>query len=126
MKIWIMLDESYQLCSHGVPRPSSESLVRSTSEKRGARIRPIMKFTLFSFSSVLIPAVLAILVVQAQCGWTATVISGNISGTWTTNQSPYIVTADATVPTNQVLSIQPGVTVIIGPAVRLWVYGGIL
>src|SRR5713226_2586754 len=56
----------------------------------------------------------------------ATVISGNVSGTWTTNQSPYILSADCTVVSNQTLTIQPGVTVIIGPDVRLTVAGSIL
>src|SRR5713226_9075511 len=56
----------------------------------------------------------------------ATVISGNVSGTWTTNQSPYILSADCTVVSNQSLTIQPGVEVIIGPDVSMHIYGGIL
>jgi hypothetical protein len=44
---------------------------------------------------------------------------------WTTNGSPYILSADCTVVSNQTLTIQPGVTVIIGPGASLFVYGGI-
>src|SRR5216110_2424589 len=55
----------------------------------------------------------------------ATVLSGNVSGTWTTNGSPYILSADSTVVSNQTLTIQPGVEVLVGPTVTLFVYGGI-
>lgn len=40
-----------------------------------------------------------------------TMVSGNISGTWTPSGNPYIVTDNATVPPGQTLTIQPGVTV---------------
>ena len=53
-------------------------------------------------------------------------VSGNVSGIWTTNQSPYILSADCTVVSNQTLIIQPGVEVIIGPNIFLNVFGGIL
>jgi len=56
--------------------------------------------------------------------WAATVVSGNVSGTWTTNGSPYILSADCTVVSNQTLTIQPGVEVIIGPDVNVFVFGG--
>ena len=36
----------------------------------------------------------------------ATVVSGNVSGTWTTNQSPYILSADCTIETGQTLTIR--------------------
>lgn len=42
----------------------------------------------------------------------ATVLSGNVSGTWTTNGGPYILSADCTVASNQMLTIEPGVEVI--------------
>src|SRR5262245_19789820 len=57
--------------------------------------------------------------------WSVTVVSGNVSGMWTTNGSPYILTADCTVASNQTLTIQPGVEVIVGPGVTLNVEGGI-
>jgi hypothetical protein len=62
---------------------------------------------------------------SVQWAGAATVLSGNISGTWTTNGSPYILSADCTVVSNQTLTIQPGVEVIIGPGVAVFVYGGI-
>jgi len=55
----------------------------------------------------------------------ATVLSGNVSGTWTTNGSPYILSADCTVASNQTLTILPGVEVIIGPDVSVEVLGGL-
>lgn len=56
----------------------------------------------------------------------ATVVSGEISGTWTAAQSPYILSGNCTVGTNQVLTIEPGVKVIIGPSLQVFVYGGIV
>ncbi|WP_373514673.1 hypothetical protein [Persicitalea sp.] len=38
-------------------------------------------------------------------------VSGNVSGTWTKANSPYIITSDVTVPAGQTLTIQPGVVV---------------
>lgn len=55
----------------------------------------------------------------------ATAVSGDVSGTWTTNGSPYVLIAECTVPTNQVLTIDPGVTVIVGPDVNVLVYGSL-
>ena len=56
----------------------------------------------------------------------ATLVSGNVSGNWTTNLSPYILSADCIVASDQTLTIQPGVVVIGGPNVRLQVEGDIL
>jgi hypothetical protein len=72
-------------------------------------------------------AVVALMwLLATQFAGAATVLSGNVSGTWTTNGSPYILSADCTVASNQTLTIQPGVEVIIGPAVRLQIEGGIM
>ena len=38
-------------------------------------------------------------------------VSGSVSGDWTLPNSPYIVTADATVPDGESLTIQPGVEI---------------
>lgn len=59
------------------------------------------------------------------CAEAATVLSGNVSGTWTSNGSPYILSADCTVAYNQTLTIQPGTRVTILPGVSLRVSGGI-
>jgi hypothetical protein len=41
-----------------------------------------------------------------------TPVSGNVSGVWDINGSPYLVMGDLTVPNNQTLEILPGVQVI--------------
>ncbi len=43
-----------------------------------------------------------------------TLVSGNISGTWTPAGNPYVATDNCTVPSGQTLTIQPGVIVWIG------------
>ena len=73
------------------------------------------------------------LAVAATLGWFAftfplhaqTIISGNISGTWSPSGNPYIVSDNATVPTGQTLTIQPGVVVWIGAGVSITVNGNI-
>jgi len=54
-----------------------------------------------------------------------TILSGNISGTWTPSGNPYIISANATVPSGQTLTIQPGVIVWIGQGLSITVNGGI-
>jgi len=54
-----------------------------------------------------------------------TILSGNISGTWSPSGNPYIISDNATVQGGQTLTIQPGVIVWIGQGVSLTVYGGI-
>src|SRR5713226_2034347 len=56
----------------------------------------------------------------------ATPVSGEVFGTWTTNGSPYVLVLDCTVPDGRILTIEPAVTVIVGPAVTLLVNGGII
>jgi hypothetical protein len=54
-----------------------------------------------------------------------TILSGNISGTWSPSGNPYVISANATVPTGQTLTIQPGVIVWIGQGNSMTVNGGI-
>src|ERR1017187_189264 len=54
-----------------------------------------------------------------------TFVSGNISGTWTTYGGPYIATGNLIVPKGQTLTIQPGVTVIMGQGLNMDVEGTI-
>jgi hypothetical protein len=54
-----------------------------------------------------------------------TILSGNISGTWTPSGNPYIISANATNPVGQTLTIQPGVIVWIGQGISLTVNGAI-
>lgn len=56
----------------------------------------------------------------------STLVSGNVSGTWTKTGSPYMVVDTCTVPSDQTLTIQPGTTVIIGEGLNLNVDGRIL
>jgi hypothetical protein len=55
----------------------------------------------------------------------STFVSGNVSGTWAKTGSPYVVTGNLTVPGGQTLTIQPGVTVIIGQGLKVDVLGSI-
>jgi hypothetical protein len=55
-----------------------------------------------------------------------TLISGNVSGTWTAQNSPYVVVDHCTVPAGQTLTIQPGVTVIIGSGLSIVANGRIV
>jgi hypothetical protein len=45
------------------------------------------------------------------CTFAQTNVSGDVSGTWTTANSPYILIGTITVPDNQTLVIQPGVEI---------------
>jgi hypothetical protein len=54
----------------------------------------------------------------------ATFVCGNVSGTWTKANSPYVVTCSLIVPTGQTLTIQPGVEVIMGQGLKMDVQGG--
>lgn len=53
-----------------------------------------------------------------------TLVSGNVSGTWSPSGNPYVVTGDATVPSGQTLTIQPGTIVWIGSNVTITASGG--
>ena len=54
-----------------------------------------------------------------------TLVSGNISGTWTPAGNPYIAVGNCTVPTAQTLTIQPGVAFWIGENLTITVNGSI-
>ena len=54
-----------------------------------------------------------------------TQVSGNQSGTWALNDSPYEVTGDITIPSGQTLSIEAGVQVIFQGYYRIYVDGKI-
>jgi len=56
----------------------------------------------------------------------STLTNGNVSGTWTVTGSPYIATADLTVPSGTVLTLQPGVTIEIPSGVNFTVNGHIV
>lgn len=40
------------------------------------------------------------------------IYEGNVSGTWTSNDSPYLIEGDITVPADSILTIEPGVDII--------------
>jgi hypothetical protein len=52
-------------------------------------------------------------------------VSGEQSGTWTQENSPYIVTGNVVVPAGQILTIQPGVSVLFNNDTQLTVNGQI-
>src|ERR1039458_1384795 len=58
-------------------------------------------------------------------GSAQTILSGNISGNWSPSGNPYIISANATVPGGQTLTIQPGVIVWIGQGISITVNGAI-
>ncbi|MCX6926464.1 MAG: hypothetical protein NT154_25135 [Verrucomicrobia bacterium] len=53
----------------------------------------------------------------------STIVCGDVSGTWTTSGNPYIATCDLTVPAGQTLTLQPGVTLIMGQGLKMTVEG---
>jgi hypothetical protein len=55
----------------------------------------------------------------------STFVCGNVSGAWTTTGSPYVATCNLTVPSGQTLTIQPGVTLIMGQGLNMDVEGAI-
>ena len=79
-----------------------------------------MKTTRLAVAAILGFGLVSVPLLHAQ-----TIISGNISGTWTPSGNPYIVSDNATVPNGQTLTIQPGVVVWIGAGVSIIVNGNI-
>ena len=74
---------------------------------------------------VVVNSVLALALLPNSCD-AQTILSGNISGTWSPSGNPYIISDNATVPSGQMLTIQPGVTVWIGQGISISVNGGVL
>ena len=76
-------------------------------------------------SSILFSALCAALTTTPRLTQGSCFVSGNVSGTWSNSCSPYIATANLTVPSGQTLTIQPGVTLIIGQGLNMSVEGTI-
>lgn len=55
-----------------------------------------------------------------------TIVCGNVSGTWTKANSPYVVTCDLIVPAGQTLTIQPGVAVKFAQGLKMTVNGNLV
>src|SRR6267142_4195696 len=109
------------MINHTKPWNMCRVFLASSGLAKGSPRRTQTAFPLFSRLILLLIGLL-LLFTRAPA---ATVVSGNVSGTWTTNGSPWILSANSTVNSNETLVIQPGATVIIGPDVRLWIYGGL-
>lgn len=79
-----------------------------------------MKRILNRLCGLLLSLILVQSLLQAQ-----TNVSGDVFGTWTKANSPYVVTADITIPENQQLTIEPGVVVQFYWSTDLVVHGSI-
>ena len=55
-----------------------------------------------------------------------TLVSGNVSGTWSPSGNPYVIVDNCTVPHDKTLTIMPGTEVIIGQGLNLTVTGNII
>ena len=88
------------------------------SPGRGEQPRPLR-------SSVLLSALYLVLATSPRLTQGACFVSGTVSGTWSNTCSPYIATANLTVNNGQTLTIQPGVTLVMGQGLNLTVQGTI-
>lgn len=70
--------------------------------------------------------VIFILLLLTQSAFALTIVSGDVSGTWDRAGSPYYMMETCTVPTGDVLTIEPGVEVVIYENVSFNIYGQIL
>ncbi len=76
-----------------------------------------------SISKILLICLLSLICVSRLLA-APTNVSGNVSGEWTKANSPYVITATATVPSGQTLTIDAGVTVnITSGSVQLTIQG---
>ncbi len=67
-----------------------------------------------------------VMIILSLCfGLFAIEVSGNQSGTWTIENSPYIVTGDVIVPSGEILTIKPGVNVLFNNDTKMTVNGKI-
>lgn len=57
-------------------------------------------------------------------GMGAQQVSGTVTGTWRAADGPYYVIGECTVAAGSSLRVEPGVTIIMGPGVRLNIFGG--
>ena len=75
----------------------------------------------------LITAMVFVLLISSHSfSFADTIVEGNVSGNWDMAGSPYLFMNDCTVPTGSVLTIDPGVQVIIGEGLSLNVYGQVI
>jgi hypothetical protein len=95
----------------------SQILTDARTERHGntaqtATIRNILKLACFLLACT-----------TGEPSYGGTPISGPVSGQWTTNGNPYYVGADANIPSGQILTIDPGVEVVLWPGVNFVAYG---
>ncbi len=74
-----------------------------------------------------IAALLSSLIILTSLSFADTHIpGGNVSGTWTLDNSPYIIDGEIQIPTNDLLIIEPGVQVIFSGHYKSNIYGRLL
>jgi hypothetical protein len=99
----------------GSNTPSEAEKKSSNSVAYGMAVKTIKRLQRFSPCIALLVALGFTRVVSAQ-----TIITGpTISGTWSPPGNPYIVSGNVTVPSGQILTIQPGVVVWIGSGISI-------
>jgi hypothetical protein len=76
----------------------------------------------------LVPVVMSSLCGPQLAVWAAgpTLVSGNVSGTWTPDGNPYVLVDHCTVPSASTLTLEPGTVVILGEDLNLTVEGNLL
>jgi hypothetical protein len=76
----------------------------------------------FSLSTI-VTMVALLLAFPAPAAAATTIPAGDVSGTWTATNSPYLIDGDITVPAGQTLTIDPGVEVLFQSAYKLTEHG---
>jgi hypothetical protein len=64
-----------------------------------------------------------IIFILARSASSQTIVSGDVSGTWTKAGSPYLIVANTRVPPNEVLNVDPGVIIRIALDVKVTING---
>ena len=108
--IRVFLSPTRRLIYKHKPRESERKEFAMSKGKRSIIQIPVILFVLINYSN----------------SFANTIVQGDVSGNWTIDGSPYLLINDCTVPTGSVLTIDPGVEVIIGEGLALTVNGQVI